>query len=99
MSWISQDDLHRYFDPPDPPATEVEAFRCSELSELGRRFAYELLQLTPRCADQSAAVRKIREAVWTAQAAVMQHRHRGEHGPTDSDPQPPPDADGRPPPV
>jgi len=29
--------------------------------------------LTPKNADQSAAVRKLREAEWAAQAAIMHH--------------------------
>ena len=39
-------------------------------------FAKEVMFLTPRCPDQSVALRKIREAVFTANAAIACYEPR-----------------------
>jgi len=36
-------------------------------------FAHVIMEHTPVCADQTAAIRKIREAVMTANAAIALH--------------------------
>ena len=41
-----------------------------EIRNAGRFFAEILVKVAPRCADRTAALRKIREAVWTAIFAV-----------------------------
>jgi hypothetical protein len=44
--------------------------RYEKLRAKGKELAEVILQLTPRSADQSAALRKVREAVFTANAAI-----------------------------
>lgn len=51
-----------------PKAEQLESYQ--ELRRAAYGFALAVLVYTPRCADQSAALRKIREAVMTANAAV-----------------------------
>ncbi len=41
-----------------------------EIRNAGRFFVEILYKVAPRCADRTAAIRKIREAVWTAVFAV-----------------------------
>lgn len=40
------------------------------LRESAKRFAKEILDYVPPCADRSAAIRKLRECVMTANAAI-----------------------------
>lgn len=51
------------------PGTE-DLVHYANLREAAKKFALVVLEHTPRCADQSAALRMIREAVMTANAAV-----------------------------
>lgn len=51
---------------PQPGQQEV----YEKLREAGKRFAEQIVLLTPSGADQTAAIRKVREAVFTANAAV-----------------------------
>ena len=51
-----------------PKAEQLEAYQ--ELRRAAYEFALTVIVHTPRSADQSAAIRKIREAVMTANAAV-----------------------------
>ena len=51
-----------------PEGDDVE--RYGRIREAGKAFALVVLQSTPDSADQSAAIRKIREAVMTANAAI-----------------------------
>lgn len=44
--------------------------RYTAIREAARAFAYVLINNTPACADQSAAMRLLREAVMTANAAI-----------------------------
>jgi hypothetical protein len=44
--------------------------RYETIRQAGRTFASVILTNTPSCADQEAAIRKVREAVYTANAAV-----------------------------
>jgi hypothetical protein len=52
-----------------PPKPE-QVPKYEELREAARTFAQTILRLTPGCADQTAAIRKVREAVMTANAAI-----------------------------
>lgn len=52
------------------PATPDQAARYGAIREAGKRLAYEIKACAPACADQSAAIRKVREAVATANAAI-----------------------------
>ena len=53
-----------------PPADELTVQTYKELREAGKRHALTILRLTPSCPDQTAAIRKVREAVMTGNAAV-----------------------------
>lgn len=61
----------RYHPPCEHPdgAQEVSG-RYERIRAAGKAFAEVLLEETPPSADQSAAIRKVREAVYTANAAV-----------------------------
>lgn len=52
-----------------PPKPE-QIPKYTELREAAETFAQTILRLTPGCADQTAAIRKVREAVMTANAAI-----------------------------
>jgi len=49
---------------------EGDAKRYEEIRKEGRKFAQIIVDNTPSSADQTAAIRKIREAVMTANAAI-----------------------------
>lgn len=51
---------------PDPDDLE----KHNRIRNAARVLAQTILEVTPRCADQSAAIRHVREAVMTANAAV-----------------------------
>ena len=68
MAWTSQLDIDRRFSPPPPPSPE-QAAGVGRLHEGARRFARQLLLDTPQCADQSAAVRLLDQALQTALGA------------------------------
>lgn len=59
------EDLFKYHAP-----TEIKRMRHEELRAAGLVFAQALMACTPRCADQSAAIRKIREAVMLGNSAI-----------------------------
>jgi hypothetical protein len=44
--------------------------KYEELRRAAGNFVYSILELTPNCADQQAAIRLVREAVMTANAAI-----------------------------
>lgn len=50
--------------------TEAQIPKYEEIRAAGLRFATVVVNNTPVCADQTAAIRKIREAVMTANAAI-----------------------------
>lgn len=51
------------------PATPADQLAYTVIRLHGQALAKAILQNTPRCADQTAAIRKVREAVHTANAA------------------------------
>lgn len=59
------DDWFTYYPPED---NQVELYKL--VRNAGRAFAEVIIASTPPCADQTAAVRKVREAVMTANAAI-----------------------------
>jgi hypothetical protein len=59
------DDVFTYHAPDSDQLVTYEKLRSS-----AREFAKAILELTPGCADQQAAIRLVREAVMTANAAV-----------------------------
>jgi hypothetical protein len=44
--------------------------KYNELRDAAKDFAAAIQRLTPSCADQSAAIRHVREALMTANAAI-----------------------------
>lgn len=70
---ISLEDLENWFTyhPPQEARGDLEAYQI--IRKEGLRFAQVILNYTPPCADQSAAIRKVRETVWTANAARACH--------------------------
>ena len=55
----------RYHPPTAGDRDKYDRLRCA-----AKKFAQDVMECTPPCADQSAAIRKIREAVMTANAAI-----------------------------
>jgi len=55
-----------------PPKNDQVA-RYTEIRDAGAELARVILKNTPGCADQSAAIRKVREAVMTSNAAIACH--------------------------
>ncbi len=53
-----------------------------------KELAVVILESTPRCADQSAALRKVREAVMTANAAIAINEQPPKHVPVPGDGEP-----------
>jgi len=65
---ITRGDLQEIFTYHVPEPDQIPAYE--ELRITAHHFAELILRLTPQCADQSAAIRKVREAVMTANAAI-----------------------------
>lgn len=53
-----------------PPKDEATVAQHEAIRKAGRIFAKAIIKHTPPSADQTAAVRKAREAVMTANAAI-----------------------------
>ncbi len=65
MDMRKLDEIFSYHAPEGDQPTRYGAIRHAAME-----FAMVVLANTPECADQTAAVRKIREAVMTANAAI-----------------------------
>ena len=52
------------------PLKDDQAHRYVAVREAARRLAITIMGNTPSCADQTTAIRKVREAVMTANAAI-----------------------------
>lgn len=65
----THEDLDNWFSY-HPPKDGEEAETYERLRNSGRLFATAILVLTPPGPDQDAAIRKVREAVMTANAAI-----------------------------
>jgi hypothetical protein len=65
---IDQAALDNWFTYHKPTFDQPETY--AKLREAGKVFAQTILELTPPCADQSAAIRHVRDAVFTANAAI-----------------------------
>lgn len=50
--------------------TEGQPELYGRLRDAAKQFAVVICECTPSCADQTAAIRKVREAVMTANAAI-----------------------------
>jgi len=69
MGWASHADVDRWFTYHAP--TEDSLPKLRQLREKAREFGHLILDLTPPGADQSAALRQLRETVATANAAIV----------------------------
>lgn len=65
---ISKEQLDNWFTYHPPLGGQPE--RYEQLRAAGRKMAETIVRLTPASADQTDAVRKVREAVMTANAAI-----------------------------
>ena len=65
MTKADLDNIFRYH---PPKGDQVERYNI--LREAGKAFAQVIIETTPAGADQSTAIRKVREAVMTANAAI-----------------------------
>ena len=65
---MNQHDLDNLFTYHAP--TKEQQGRYAMLRAAGKVFAECILSLTPACSDQSTAIRKTREAVYAANAAI-----------------------------
>ena len=59
------DNIFKYHTP-----VEGQTKMYVELRDAAKAFAEVIVRNTPECADQSAAIRHVREAVMTANAAI-----------------------------
>ena len=59
------DHIFMYHAPTPDQLPRYEALRAA-----AKRFAEAIVEHTPECADQSAAIRHVREAVMTANSAI-----------------------------
>ena len=69
MGWPSHADVDRWFTYQKPPDDAVVKLR--RLREKARELGHLILEVAPLCADQSAALRQLRETVMTANAAIV----------------------------
>lgn len=65
---IGQTELDNWFMYHRPEGDQPEKYE--KLRAAGKKLAEEIIALTPTCADQTMAVRKVREAIFTANAAI-----------------------------
>lgn len=65
---ISQAQLDNWFVHHPPEVGQAEKYQ--EIREAGKRFAEVIVRHCPPSADTTAAIRKAREAVFTANAAI-----------------------------
>lgn len=63
-----QSQIDEWFTYHKPTDRQLPAF--DEINNAAKNLAMVIVQNTPRCADQSAAIRMVREARMTANAAV-----------------------------
>lgn len=65
---ITSDDLKNWFSYHAPTPADLPKFEM--IRNMGHEFAKTIVENTPPSADQTAAVRKVREAVMAANAAI-----------------------------
>jgi len=68
MAVLDQATLDNWFTHHPPTDDEIKAYEAIRVA--GRILAETIVKHTQASADQSAAVRKVREAVFTANAAI-----------------------------
>jgi len=68
MNQVTRENIDAVFTYQKPTEDQIVAY--AKLRAAAKDFATAILDNTPPCADQSAAIRKVREAVMTANAAI-----------------------------
>jgi hypothetical protein len=69
MAGVTKEDLENWFSYHAPQnGSEIEKY--TKIRDKAKEFAQVLLENTPSCPDQTVAIRKIREAVMTANASI-----------------------------
>ena len=69
MPGVTQENLEWWFQYHAPQGDEqLLAYRA--IRDAGKEFAKVVLAFSPACADQTVAIRRIREAVMNANAAI-----------------------------
>lgn len=68
MGWASRNDLERWFEV--PTMDQDDRSHAIRIRYMAKAFAATILEDTPGSADQSAALRHVREAMWSALAAI-----------------------------
>lgn len=69
MRDITDDDIDRFFK--DDTLTPVEQTRMREIREAARNLAKVIRRNTPKSADQTIAIRKVREAADYSKSAIV----------------------------
>lgn len=64
---VTADNLDDVFTHHPPDSDDIQAY--SVLRSVAKEFALAIIAYTPVCGDQQAAIRHVREAVMTANAA------------------------------
>jgi hypothetical protein len=69
---IDRAKLEKWFGPKSvPTADSLQDARCHEVRLAAKRFAESIMDHTPASADQSAAIREVRQALqWSVEAIV-----------------------------
>ena len=65
---ITDEQLLNWFTYHSPQTEQLEGYK--QIRSAGLALAKKIVEFTPASADQSAAIRKVREAVFTANAAI-----------------------------
>jgi hypothetical protein len=65
---ISPDQLHNWFTYHSPTPEQLPKYLA--IREAGKAFAESIVANAPDCADTTAAIRKVREAVMTLNQAI-----------------------------
>jgi len=65
---ITQEQLQNWFTYHSPGPEHLDAYKA--IRDAGLALAEQIMELAPASADQTAAIRKVREAVMTANAAI-----------------------------
>jgi len=65
---ITKEQLDNWFVYHAPNETDVVNYKA--IRDAAKHFAQVIVDHTPPCADQTAAIRKVREVVMTANAAI-----------------------------
>lgn len=63
--------LDKWFNLAQQDTNELQDIAISEITDAAEAFCYAILSSLPKCADRSASLRKVREIVHTATAAVF----------------------------